>query len=575
MPLPGCSDGSLGLARMQAEDACSPKRRKETIDTVDSEETTADRSMNGTSSVRTFQQLHQMLLQNNLEMEGRLTSHLKRLESLMDDFSENHLRQSVDMHQELTKNIQHHLTKAEHHRDPLVELYMNHPADQNCGTAEEFMEKQKKARNRISKRLEKQSEALGKRQSEMLKKAHTRRIQENWVGRLVLHSWFDFFILCAIFVNALILGLQINHEAISDTKMRGFWIGELVCTVIFTAELMMRIYVYRCEFFSRRMRLWAVLDTGLVVMSLLEIALSSIRLNLGNVAVMETFLKNARMVRCLRLVRIIRFIAKVRVMVTMILSSLGSLFWLFILMLGIIYIFAIVLTQGATEIVNPIDGPPVDAGTVSEDFGNIGKSMYTLFKAMCGGVSWGEPGLSAQKIGTAYFIWFMLFIFFTFFSVLNIVTGVFVDGAIQQANSDRALLVDKTLDHKKTQASLLKDALAEIDLDGDGKITEMEWERALEDERVVASLQALEVTPDADLWSMLDIDGSGDLQIEEFLDGIMRLKGMATAMDVHRVMVRLSMIQNAVQQLPRPKQLMQDVKDAPNGAALLAHKFIK
>merc|ERR1712190_367535 len=98
---------------------------------------------------------------------------------------------------------------------------------------------------------------------------------------------------------------------------------------------------------------WALFDVLLVSMSWIEFVMTLTasgvsdggmgQANLGKI------LKIARMARILRAIRMIRFFTKIRLMVVMILGSFMSLFWLVLLLTGVIYVFAVVLTSGATD----------------------------------------------------------------------------------------------------------------------------------------------------------------------------------------------------------------------------------
>ena len=66
------------------------------------------------------------------------------------------------------------------------------------------------------------------------------------------------------------------------------------------------------------------------------------------------------------------------------------------------------------------------------------KSFYNL-QLLTGGISWAEIAAICETIGLVYFYTYFVYMFFMYFSVLNIVTGVFVDSAIQRGNSARSV----------------------------------------------------------------------------------------------------------------------------------------
>jgi len=258
-------------------------------------------------------------------------------------------------------------------------------------------------------------------------------------------------------------------------------------------------------------------------------------------ASMAKVVKMLRIARLMRILRMVRFLAPIRIMATMIVGSMVSLLWLFILIFAVMYVFAIVLTQGATDSLRPANNSPLSsnrAGKIKGSFGDVPVSMYTLFMSMTGGVSWGEPGKAAEDLGWVYFCIFLFFMFFTTFSVLNIVTGVFVDGAIQHANSDRSLQAQKALEIKEQYAQALMELLDEIDTDGSGFISREEWDEAIKDDHIVALMEGLQIDARSTetLFQVLDTQNTSYVEIREFVDGMMRLKGMAKGIDIHVVL---------------------------------------
>merc|ERR1711879_1089425 len=99
-------------------------------------------------------------------------------------------------------------------------------------------------------------------------------------------------------------------------------------------------------------------------------------------------------------------------------GSMTHLFWLMMLLLAVMYMFAVALTQGACAWMNPgpEEDPPQHAllDDVDSYFGSILSSIYTLFMSMTGGINWGEPAAAARAFGKSYFC---IFTFFAFFAI--------------------------------------------------------------------------------------------------------------------------------------------------------------
>merc|ERR1712151_1401073 len=107
---------------------------------------------------------------------------------------------------------------------------------------------------------------------------------------------------------------------------------------------------------------------------------------------------------------------------------------------------------------------------------------------MTNGNEWGEPAHLLEKVGIVYWGLFVFYIFFTFFSVINVITGHFVDNAIQNANNNRVLRDVKTKQKRQHLGNTLNTILQEVDADNSGSIGWAEWTTAPRDDRVVQAL---------------------------------------------------------------------------------------
>jgi len=168
-----------------------------------------------------------------------------------------------------------------------------------------------------------------------------------------------------------------------------------------------------------------------------------------------------------------------------------------------------------------------------EHFGSLGSSFLTLYMAMAGGRSWGEFYHFLSPIPAQYKLFFLAFLTFTIFAVLNIVTGVFVDSAMQANHECRQVIINEELDAKKEFLKDLRDLFHEMDQNGDGTITSDEFNTRLGDENVIAYFKALklDITDTVTLFQLLDVDGSTEVDIHEFLEGCYALQGEARSID--------------------------------------------
>mmetsp|Transcript_112999 Transcript_112999/g.282893 ORF Transcript_112999/g.282893 Transcript_112999/m.282893 type:complete len:270 (+) Transcript_112999:3-812(+) len=236
----------------------------------------------------------------------------------------------------------------------------------------------------------------------------------------------------------------------------------------------------------------------------------------------------------------------------MIIGSLPSLFWLMCLLAALLYIVAVILTQGATEYLKD-SSPSVEAESMNNMYGSLWESMFTLFKCISGGVSWGEAAEPLLLINLLYFMVFISFIFFAIFSFVNIVTGVFVDSAIQTAERDRSIVTEKKRLQKQALIDNLLCLLEEIDKDGSGCLTVEELQRAFRSEQIINYFAALSIEP-RDIQSLvclLDEDGNGKIDIVEFVDGLQACIGVARSVDIAVMIKQIAYIMALLKEVLR------------------------
>jgi len=334
---------------------------------------------------------------------------------------------------------------------------------------------------------------------------------------------------------AFLIGLQSDQEmrlavtGHTDTQLGWKTYTDLSFTGIFALEAVLKLLAEQIWFFKGANRFWNMFDSFLVLTSLVEI-LNVVDINLSVLRIIRT----VRAVRVLRIIRIFRFFRELRLMAASILSCMVSLIWAFVLLLTVMYIFAVALMQGAGEYLRGDDMEEKVRDDLSSDFGNIWRTIYSLTLAVSGGRSWGEYAHPYVEISPWYGFFFMLFIVFVIFGVLNILTGVFVESTHSLANVDKELVIQEEMSHSESVVNQIRALFNEIDVDRSGSLSLKELKRNLSDPRVKAyfSVLQMDITEAEGLFQLLDKDESGEVSIEEFIVSCMRLKGSARSIDL-------------------------------------------
>merc|ERR1719221_1260996 len=130
-----------------------------------------------------------------------------------------------------------------------------------------------------------------------------------------------------------------------------------------------------------------------------------------------------------------------------------------------------------------------------ECYGSLGLALYSLYMAMTGGRSWGELMDPLVEVGWFYVLLFLMFISLTFFGVLNIVTAIFVDSAMQSQQHYKDLLIQENLMKKEVYTQHLRDVFQQIDADCSGYINGDEMEFCLAEPCLNLYLESIDIFP--------------------------------------------------------------------------------
>jgi len=214
---------------------------------------------------------------------------------------------------------------------------------------------------------------------------------------------FEWTITALILVNAVILGLE------SSPSMMAAW-GPLLTGLdkallaVFVVELGLKLLIYRQKFFQSG---WNLFDFTIIAIALVPAS--------GPLSVL-------RALRVLRVLRLITIIPSLRRVVGAMLSALPGMGSIIVLLALVFYVSAVMATK-------------LFAATEPEAFGDLGRSLYTLFQLMTLDGWSGEIVKPVLENHPYAMFFFLPFILFSAFVVLNLFIGVVV-GAMQDEAQD-------------------------------------------------------------------------------------------------------------------------------------------
>jgi hypothetical protein len=165
----------------------------------------------------------------------------------------------------------------------------------------------------------------------------------------------------------------------------------------------------------------------------------------------------------------------------------------------------------------------VAAAELQQYYGSLPDAVVSLYQAITGGLNWRMIVAPLQdNISPWLAIPVCAYVAFALLAVLNIITGVFVENAMKSA--------------KKDDDTYLLTLSRQLFLDICNEEGEITWE-TFQDQLSNPSLQnyfkAIDLSiEEADfLFTLIDIDESGGLTPDEFVNGCLRLRGNARALD--------------------------------------------
>lgn len=380
----------------------------------------------------------------------------------------------------------------------------------------------------------------------------------NRVATMVQNPAFDAFFGFVVITNAVFIGIDLEMSTSPGTPDLGMYLAfrvvQYLYTFLFTIELLLRIraadgltgFMWTDDWH------WNFLDIFIVTSSLWEIIVDFTHMlgeqglgSLAGVSSLKAFriIRITRVVKTVRVIRLFRFVLKLRTLITSIASTLTSLFWAMILLTLVIYVFAILFAQTVNDYVRHPDMMSAvmterDKLAAERYFKDLPTTMLSLFMSIAGGVSWEEVIAPLMSISSIWAWVFLFYFFFTYFAVLNVVTAVFCQSAIDSAQSDHTMMVQSILDDKEAHLEKIKALFSQMAYNEEGGITFAMFEEKINS----AAVKEYFATLGLDVWDawsffkLLDADAGGSVEIEEFLMGCLRLRGQATAIDVGKIL---------------------------------------
>jgi len=275
------------------------------------------------------------------------------------------------------------------------------------------------------------------------------------------------------------------------------------------------------------------MDVVLVLSSILELLLIAFNFDLSFIRLLR-LLRILRSFRVFQLLRWASLFGNLRLMLLAIMKSAVPFLWAGAILLTLIFLFAVLFIHGVAEHLTVADPQDPFVEEMQIFFGSMPMALLTLFMSISGGVSWWEVIQALLEVSWVYVLLFVFYVLVTVLAALNVITGIFVNDAMEAARADHDLMMQLEQQGTKSLMASLKSIFGGIDEDASGTISFEQFEKhILRDEvRYIFQMLGIEVTDAVSFFKILDVDGSADLELEEFVMGCLRFKGNAKTVDI-------------------------------------------
>jgi len=355
-----------------------------------------------------------------------------------------------------------------------------------------------------------------------------------------------------IVLNAITIGVSVDRSP----EWTGWIVIDAVFTALFLVELTIRLRILSCKTFIMGEEWhWNLFDTAAVLVGAVSLLASTFGEYVNGYDTSNfTLLRLLRMMRITRLAGLLRHRAykELALIVNGILAGMRTLFWASILLTCIIYFLAVLLTQTVGRDKFTCQGSNQDRcreESISFEsmrdilFSNVARSMFTIFRCFTDDCTTSDGSPLIVHLWSIYgwpiIILYSFCVVFVCFGLFNLIMANFVESTMENAKFDEqrrhALRRMEHIHVAKTLLDLMgqlcssnpEKAVDDITIDRetfDLMLDLPDIENLLDDLDISRSNRK-------DLFDILDANENGDLDLQEIISGLMRVRGPANKSD--------------------------------------------
>jgi len=387
-------------------------------------------------------------------------------------------------------------------------------------------------------------------------------------------AYLEPVVLFIILANGIMIGIQSDPK---NASWSGWWWFELAFAIFLVLEFIIRILVCGCyEHFYGPERYWNFFDILFIAAAIADLLLEIVGGEDSTVAI-STLLRMSRLARVTRIMKVFRlhWMKELRLMLKGLVGGFRTLVTAVCLLFAVLYVIAGLATYSLGR------DPKIDELGYQHLFYNLPISMFTTFRCLSGQCDSDTgapmPSILAAEFGTPFVFGYVISYMLVTMGISNVILAVYVDITMRAAKESEATTAEQhareSLRIARTARELLKKFAAaekvfkdnydptesaQIDLTpasahftdqvmhGRLEISKELFLLVIQDPNVQHLMDDLDLPPDrANLFEVIDSDGSGTLRVSELVQGLLKVRGELKKSDV----VATSLATQSLQQL--------------------------
>eukprot|EP00929_Paragymnodinium_shiwhaense_P096366 TRINITY_DN57942_c0_g1_i1.p1 TRINITY_DN57942_c0_g1~~TRINITY_DN57942_c0_g1_i1.p1 ORF type:complete len:768 (-),score=188.30 TRINITY_DN57942_c0_g1_i1:113-2416(-) len=358
------------------------------------------------------------------------------------------------------------------------------------------------------------------------------------VWRLLTSPIFDAAIGCVIVVNSFTIGIE-QSLRLNNRDTSAIDVVEQCFLAIYVTELSLRLFATcgRCLLFDR----WSQFDAILVAFGVMDIIVTYALPGVAGLGPFMVF-RTGRLLRLARTMRLLRRFKSLWMLIRGLTESTSTILYTLVILAVILYVFSCVSMELIT--CSPLAvGPDADEefrDIVDRHFSSLPQTMLTLLQFVCldsvGQIY--KPLIEKENFLAIYFVGLILIVPIV---LMNLVTAVVVNSAFDQAAKDQEA---NQLYEEQERKRLVKDLtrmFRRLDDDDSGLISRDEFGGVDEGDMQVL-LELTQMKDAEEIFNLLDTDGTGEIDIEEFCEGLWRIVVSKVPVETRRMQKQIDEI---------------------------------